>query len=80
MMNEMIRKKLKLETEKVPYSLDKFGNTSSASIPVTMVTELKNQLRNGKNKLLFCGFGVGLSWESCYLTTENLTVLDLIEI
>jgi 3-oxoacyl-[acyl-carrier-protein] synthase-3 len=80
MMNEMIRKKLKFEIEKVPYSLDKFGNTSSASIPVTMVTELKNQLRNGKNKLLFCGFGVGLSWGSCYLTTENLTILDLIEI
>lgn len=80
MMNEMIRKKLKLEKEKVPYSLDKFGNTSSASIPVTMVTELKNQLRNGENKLLLCGFGVGLSWGSCYLTTEKLTVLDLIEI
>lgn len=80
MMNEMIRKKLKLETEKVPYSLEKFGNTSSASIPITIVTELKNQLRNGENRLLFCGFGVGLSWGSCYLTTENLTVLDLIEI
>ena len=79
MMNEMIRKKLKLETEKVPYSLDKYGNTSSASIPVTMVTELKNQLRNGENRLIFCGFGVGLSWGSCYLTTKNLTVLDLIE-
>jgi 3-oxoacyl-[acyl-carrier-protein] synthase-3 len=79
MMNEMIRKKLKLETEKVPYSLGKFGNTSSASIPVTMVTELKNQLRKGQNKLLLCGFGVGLSWGSCYLTTDNLTVLDLIE-
>jgi 3-oxoacyl-[acyl-carrier-protein] synthase-3 len=80
MMNEMIRKKLKLEIEKVPYSLDKYGNTSSASIPVTMVTELKNHLRKGQNKLLFCGFGVGLSWGSCYLTTENLTILDLIEI
>nr|WP_315198998.1 ketoacyl-ACP synthase III [uncultured Flavobacterium sp.] len=80
MMNEMIRKKLKLEIEKVPYSLHKFGNTSSASIPVTMVTELKDQLRKDQNKLLLCGFGVGLSWGSCYLTTENLTVLDLIEI
>jgi 3-oxoacyl-[acyl-carrier-protein] synthase-3 len=79
MMNEMIRKKLKFEIEKVPYSLEKFGNTSSASIPITMVTELKNQLRKGQNKLLFCGFGVGLSWGSCSLTTENLMVLDLIE-
>lgn len=45
-----------------------------------MVTELKNQLQKGQNKLLFCGFGVGLSWGSCYVTTENLTILDLIEI
>ena len=80
MMNEMIRKKLKLETEKVPYSLEKFGNTSSASIPLTMVTELKSQLEKGKNRLLLCGFGVGLSWGTCYLETENMKVLDLIEL
>ncbi|MBC7748535.1 MAG: hypothetical protein H7Z76_08185 [Methylotenera sp.] len=59
--------------------MEKFGNTSSASIPIIMVTELKNQLRKGQDKLLFCGFGVGLSWGSCYLTTENLTVLNLME-
>jgi 3-oxoacyl-[acyl-carrier-protein] synthase-3 len=80
MMNEMIRKKLKLEIEKVPYSLEKFGNTSSASIPVTMVTQLKSQLEEGINSLLFCGFGVGLSWGTCYLETDNLKVLDLIEL
>jgi 3-oxoacyl-[acyl-carrier-protein] synthase-3 len=80
MMNEMIRKKMKLESEKVPCSLEKFGNTSSASIPITMVTELKSQLEKGKNRLLLCGFGVGLSWGTCYLETENLKVLDLIEL
>ncbi|MBC5841485.1 ketoacyl-ACP synthase III [Flavobacterium sp. F-380] len=80
MMNEMIRKKLKLVPEKVPYSLEKFGNTSSASIPITLVTQVKSQLESGKKRLLLCGFGVGLSWGTCYLETENLTVLDLIEI
>jgi 3-oxoacyl-[acyl-carrier-protein] synthase-3 len=40
-MNEQIRKKLKLPEEKVPYSLKNFGNTSSASIPLT-ITMLKN--------------------------------------
>lgn len=80
MMNEMIRKKLKLEIEKVPYSLEKFGNTSSASIPVTLVTELSDNLRQGSHHLLLCGFGVGLSWGSCYLKTKNLFVLDLIEL
>lgn len=79
MMNEMVRKKLKLETEKVPYSLKKFGNTSSASIPITIVTELKEKLRGSQN-LMFCGFGVGLSWGSVYLTVENIKILDLIEL
>lgn len=80
MMNEMIRKKLKLEKEKVPYSLKKFGNTSSASIPITMVTELKDELQNQEVKLLLCGFGVGLSWGTCYLETKKMKILNLIEI
>lgn len=79
-MNEMIRKKLKLEKVKVPSSIEEFGNTSSASIPLTMVTELKNQIKKGRNKLLLCGFGVGLSWGTCYTETQDLTILDLIEI
>ena len=80
MMNEMIRKKLKLPKEKVPYSLKLYGDTSSASIPLTMVTELKEQLSSGKNRLLFCGFGVGLSWGTCYMETNDLHILDLIEV
>lgn len=34
MMNEMIRKKLNLSADKVPYCMDEFGNTSCASIPL----------------------------------------------
>lgn len=80
MMNEMIRKKLKLTKEQVPYSLENYGNTSSASIPVTMITEIREQLTTGKNRMLLCGFGVGLSWGSCILSTENLVIPELIEI
>lgn len=43
-MNEKIRKKLKLPEEKVPYSLRDFGNTSCATIPLTMVTQLHDSL------------------------------------
>lgn len=43
-MNEKIRKKLKLPEEKVPYSLKDFGNTSCTTIPLTMVTQLQEQL------------------------------------
>lgn len=74
-MNEKIRKKLKLEPEKVPYSLQKFGNTSCASIPLTLVTQLAPQLREKKLKLLGCGFGVGLSWGLFCLIQTALHVL-----
>ncbi|MDR0864341.1 MAG: ketoacyl-ACP synthase III [Candidatus Symbiothrix sp.] len=79
-MNEKIRKKLKLPEEKVPYSLRNFGNTSSATIPLTIVTELKNNLINFKKEIIACGFGVGLSWGSVYLIADNIVCSDLLEI
>ncbi len=72
LMNETIRKQLKLNPEKVPYSLRDYGNTSSASIPLTIVTELSNKVKNNKLTLLLSGFGVGLSWGSVILRTENI--------
>ncbi len=79
LMNESIRKKLKFESEKVPYSISKFGNTSSASIPLTIVSELSNKLEKGRNKLILSGFGVGLSWASALVTTNNLICTDILE-
>ncbi len=80
MMNEKIRKKLSLPENKVPYSLKHFGNTSSASIPLTMVTEMRTDLQQKSNKLLLCGFGVGLSWGTAYGTFSKMVVPELIEI
>jgi 3-oxoacyl-[acyl-carrier-protein] synthase-3 len=79
-MNEKIRKKLKLPEEKVPYSLKKYGNTSSATIPLTIVTELKNSLKNTRKEIIACGFGVGLSWGSVHFIADKLVCSDLIEI
>jgi len=79
-MNEQIRKKLKLPAEKVPYSLKNFGNTSSASIPLTMVTELYKDMSEKKLQHIACGFGVGLSWGSMYFTTDHIVCPPIIEI
>ena len=79
-MNEKIRKKLQIPPEKVPYSLKDFGNTSSATIPLTMVTQLQKDLQSRHLKNVACGFGVGLSWGSVYFETDCITVPDLIEI
>ena len=79
-MNEKIRKKLKLLPEQVPYSIADFGNTSSASIPLTMVTSARTSLQQEKIKNIGCGFGIGLSWGSVYFETEKLVIPPLIEI
>lgn len=79
-MNEKIRNKLKLAEEKVPYSMQEFGNTSSASIPLTLVTRRADMLREGKVSHIACGFGVGLSWGAMHFETDSISIPELIEI
>jgi len=79
-MNEKIRTKLKIEPEKVPYSLDEYGNTSSSSIPLTIVSRLNEALGGSRKKVLTCAFGVGLSWASAVFDTENLVCPPVIEL
>lgn len=78
-MNNMIAKKLKLPAEKVPSCMYHFGNTSSASIPLTIVTQLKGKCED-KAKFVCCGFGVGLSWGTVAFDTEHIVVSDLVEV
>lgn len=80
LMNEKIRIKLKIPAEKVPYTLNDFGNTSSASIPLTIVNRLGSILKKGNYSIIACGFGVGLSWGSVWFQTKNLVCSELIEI
>ena len=80
MINNTIKKKLKLDDEKVPMSLEDFGNTSGATLPVTMNARLQQQLSNGKSKLLMCGFGVGLSWASAIMEVGDMVVPDILEL
>lgn len=79
LLNESIRRKLGVPADKVPYSLREFGNTSSATIPVTMVHALAERLRTSEMRLLLSGFGVGLSWGSAYLQVDHLLCPALIE-
>lgn len=72
LMNESIRKKMGMAPELVPSSLYTYGNTSSASIPVTIVHTLGSKLSEKDCNLLLSGFGVGLSWGSVLLRTRNL--------
>ena len=79
-INETISKKLKLREEQVPYSMTHFGNTSSASIPITIVTQLADKLANKKTEMIGCGFGVGLSWGTVHFSTDNPVISKLVEL
>jgi 3-oxoacyl-[acyl-carrier-protein] synthase-3 len=80
-MTEFFSKKLKFSEERTPYSISKFGNTSSASIPLTIVSELHDIDRYiNRNKVILSGFGAGLSWGSALVDLSNVKISDLVEL
>ena len=79
MINETIRRKLRLSEECVPTTLRDFGNTSGASIPVTLTARMRESLSDGPKNLLFCGFGIGLSWGSAIVKLQGCCFPELIE-
>ncbi len=80
MMNEQIRKKCKIPAEKCPYSIRDFGNNSSASIPITMVTAAREQLNDSEAEIVACAFGVGLSWATLHMKLQRPVISPLVEV
>jgi 3-oxoacyl-[acyl-carrier-protein] synthase III len=66
-MLQHLAKFMKLPPAKVPLSLQDYGNTSSASIPLTINAKVAAALRSRRLRLLLAGFGVGYSWAGCCL-------------
>lgn len=75
-IDEKIRKALKFPEEKVPYCLEEYGNVTSASIPLTMVSRLAEALKNKPLNFLACGFGVGLAWATMQFETKEPIVVS----
>ena len=73
-----LAKKMNLPMEKVPVSIDRYGNTSGESIPLTLVDALGNGESSGPIKLFMCGFGIGLSWGGIYLEMDRSVCLPMI--
>lgn len=69
---ENVAKRMKVPMDKVPMSLTNYGNTTSASIPLTMVSCCGDNLTNGICRNLVCGFGTGLAWGAAYFETYNI--------
>ncbi|MDY7223436.1 ketoacyl-ACP synthase III [Halalkalibacterium halodurans] len=64
---EASRERLELPVEKMSTTVKKYGNTSSASIPMAMVDELNDGKIKDGDLLVLVGFGAGLVWGSLAL-------------
>lgn len=77
-MVDFILKRLKFDPKKAPFCLAKYGNTSCASIPLTIVSELEGKL-DGENRILLSAIGAGWSFGTAYMTTKDVKVSPIIE-
>jgi len=78
-INSHVAKKLKLDTSKIPSTIEKFGNTSSVSVPLTIVSELKDKMA-GEKSLLMSAFGVGMTWATAVVPFVDLQISDIVEV
>jgi len=80
MINETVRKICRIPAEKAYYSIEKFANTSCASIPLTLTVCSAKKARSENLTNMFCAFGVGLSWGSAIINTDHIVAPELIEL
>jgi 3-oxoacyl-[acyl-carrier-protein] synthase-3 len=77
-MTDFFTKKLKFAPEKVPYCIQKYGNTSSTSVPLTIVSELHDKLKDG-DRVVMSGFGAGLSWGTARIVFNGCKISPVVE-
>lgn len=77
-MVKKIAKKLKVEMDKVPCCLKDYGNTTSASIPLTIVSQCRQEYSVNSMKTIACSFGTGLAWGSVYFETKKMVCPEVI--
>lgn len=76
LINDAITRKLNLNSELVPQTLSLYGNTASASIPIT----LSNHLNIANDWVILSGFGVGFSVASAVIKLPKFIPCKTIEI
>lgn len=77
MILEFLAKRIGTDMEHLPLTMEEMGNTVSASVPL-MLTEKHRELeeRNGLEKVVICGFGVGLSWGAVTANLSDTKIFD----
>ena len=78
-INKYLIKKLKLDTSKIPSTVEKYGNTSSVSVPLTIVDQLKDKM-DGDKTVMLSAFGVGMTWATAIIPFHNVKISSIVEV
>ena len=78
-IQQQLIKKLKVDAEKMPLCLDRFGNTSAPAIPLLLSDVYGDDKSKKDLNVLMCGFGVGLSWGVMSAHINANDILPIIE-
>lgn len=71
-----IARRLGADPARVPMSLDRYANTSGASVPLT-IADAYGGKETGHLKLLTCAYGIGLSWGIASFELDTNVVLPI---
>jgi 3-oxoacyl-[acyl-carrier-protein] synthase-3 len=67
---EAAARRIGLPLEKVMINIDRYGNTSTATIPLALHDALAEERIKPGDRVLMAGFGSGLTWGACLLEWE----------
>lgn len=75
-----LAKQLSIPEDKIPMTLENFGNTGGVSIPLTITQGGLDRSHGKPLALMLLGYGVGLSWGSALVEIDSDTILKHIEL
>lgn len=64
---EAVARRLKEPMDKFPMIIEKYGNTSTASIPLLLDDMVKKGMLEAGDKIILSGFGAGMTWGAVLL-------------
>ncbi len=76
---KQIAKKTKIDFDRMPITLDRYGNTSGASAIVSLCDRYGNSTENKKIKVMSCGFGIGISLGATSFEINTEDILPIYE-
>lgn len=74
---KQLSRKVKIPFDKIPVAIDRFGNSSSNSVPLVLADSFGGR-DAGKIRTLMSGFGAGLSWAVCDAVLDTASILPVL--